>query len=151
RYMLTWTDENGIMFSQAPSPSNPNRWLNLGDWAPALDLPLDDMVHTFYLWRCADLTAQTAAVLGKKDNATQYAKLAARTKAAFQNEYYGRERGSCGRCGGNIFALRMGVPASQLPRVIAALKADISENGGHLVTGIVGTQFFFEVLSEYGL
>lgn len=151
RYMLTWTDENGIMFSQAPSPSNPNRWLNLGDWAPALDLPLDDMVHTFYLWRCADLTAQTATVLGKKDKARQYAKLAARTKAAFQKKYYDQERGSYGRFGGNIFALRMGVPASQLPKVIAALKADIAENGGHLDTGIFGTQFFFEVLSEYGL
>lgn len=151
RYMLTWTDENGIMFSQAPSPNNPNKWLNLGDWAPALDLPLDDMVHTFYLWRCADLTAKTAAVLGKKDKAKQYAKLADRTKAAFQKKYYDKERGTYGRFGGNIFALRMGVPNDQLPKVIAALKSDIAANGGHLDTGIFGTQFFFEVLSEYGL
>jgi alpha-L-rhamnosidase len=45
----------------------------------------------------------------------------------------------------------MGVPAKQLPKVIAALKADIAANGGHLDTGIFGTQFFFETLSQYGL
>ena len=45
----------------------------------------------------------------------------------------------------------MGVPADQQPKVIAALKTDIAENGGHLDTGIFGTQFFFEVLSQYGM
>jgi alpha-L-rhamnosidase len=34
---------------------------------------------------------------------------------------------------------------------VASLKADIIANGGHLDTGIFGTQFFFEVLSENGL
>ncbi len=33
RYMLTWTNREGIMFSQAPDKANPNQWLNLGDWA----------------------------------------------------------------------------------------------------------------------
>jgi alpha-L-rhamnosidase len=45
----------------------------------------------------------------------------------------------------------MGVPANQYQRVIAALKKDIAENKGHLDTGIFGTQFFFEVLTENGL
>lgn len=151
RYMLTWTNNDGIMFSQAPDPLKPNRWLNLGDWAPARELPPDDMVHTFYLWRCADLTAQTARVLKKDHEAAEYQALAERTKTAFQRKYYNIEKGSYGAYGGNIFALRMGVPADQHPRVVAALKADIIANGGHLDTGIFGTQFFFEVLSENGL
>jgi alpha-L-rhamnosidase len=45
----------------------------------------------------------------------------------------------------------MGVPDDSKERVIAALKSDIEANGGHLDTGIFGTQFFFEVLSENGL
>ncbi len=152
KYMLTWTNKDGIMFSQAPDTANPNRWMNLGDWcAPGGKLPPDDMVHTFYLWRCADLTANTAMALGKTAEAEQYKDLAEKTKIAFQKKFYSSEKGSYGPNGGNIFALKMGVPGDQYPGVIAALKSDIEANGGNLDTGIFGTQFFFEVLSENGL
>ena len=45
----------------------------------------------------------------------------------------------------------MGVPLDQYPKVVASLKADVKANKGHLDTGIFGTQFFFEVLSENGM
>lgn len=151
RYMLTWTNKEGIMYSQAPDTAKPNRWLNLGDWCAPGKLPADDMVHTFYLWRCADFTAQTAQTLGKTSEFEEYKKLAERTKAAFQKKYYDKEKGTYGPYGGNIFALKMGVPADQYQRIVAALKSDIIANGGKLDTGIFGTQFFFEVLSENGL
>ena len=109
------------------------------------------MVHTFYLWRCADFTSKTAKALGKNNEAAGYNKLAERTKAAFHNKYYDKEKGTYGPYGGNVFALRMGVPADQRSKVVAALKAAIVANGGHLDTGIFGTQFLFEVLSENGL
>ena len=104
KYMLTWTNEDGIMFSQAPDPQKPMQWLNLGDWAPAKKLPPDDMVHTFYLWRCADITSMTAKALGKNSEADEYSKLAERTKAAFQKKYFDKEKGTYGAYGGNIFA-----------------------------------------------
>ncbi|HEX6224151.1 MAG TPA: family 78 glycoside hydrolase catalytic domain [Chryseolinea sp.] len=151
KYMLTWTNAEGIMHSQAPDAAKPNQWLNLGDWAPAKELPPDHMVHTFYLWRCAELTAKTAQALGKNSEADEYGKLAERTKAAFQKKYFNEEKGTYGAYGGNVFALRMGVPAAQYPRVVSALKSDIIANGGNLDTGIFGTQFFFETLSENGL
>jgi alpha-L-rhamnosidase len=109
------------------------------------------MVHTFYLWRCADFTAKTAKVLGKNEEAQEYANLAERTKLAFQQKFFDKEKGTYGPYGGNVFALRMGVPADQYPSVVSALKADVIANGGHLDTGIFGTQFFFEVLTENGL
>jgi alpha-L-rhamnosidase len=151
RYMLTWTNKEGIMFSQAPDTAKPNEWLNLGDWAVPDKLPPVNMVHTFYLWRCADFTSKTARVLGYNDEAEKYADLALKTKKAFQNKFYDKEKGTYGRFGGNIFALKMGVPPDQLPKVITALKSDIAANGGHLDTGIFGTQFFFEVLAENGM
>lgn len=151
KYMLTWTNEAGIMYSQAPDTARPNRWLNLGDWCAPGPLPQDEMVHTFYLWRCADFTAKAATVLGKTAEADKYNKLAEKTKGAFMNKYYDKEKGSYGPYGGNIFALKMGVPKDQHEKVVAALKADIIAAGGHLDTGIFGTQFFFEVLSENGL
>lgn len=151
RYMLTWTNQEGIMHSQAPDPAKPNQWLNLGDWAQPFQLPPNDMVHTFYLWRCADLTAKAAEALGKNSEAAEYHALAEKTSTAFRNKYYNKEKGTYGPYGGNIFALKMGLPPDQYKRVLEALKADILANGGHLDTGIFGTQFFFEVLSEHGL
>ncbi len=150
-YMLTWTDQEGIMHSQAPDPENPNRWINLGDWVAPYELPPAEMVHTFYLWKCADLTARTAAALGNMDEARHYARLATRTRDAFHSRFYDSENGTYGPYGGNIFALHMGVPGHRYQAVIAALKSDIKANGGHLDTGIFGTRFFFEVLSENGL
>jgi len=151
RYMLTWTNSDGIMYSQAPEASNPNKWLNLGDWCAPGKLPADDMVHTFYLWKCADLTSQAAKVLKNNSEADFYEKLAIKTKLAFQNKYFDSRKGTYGPYGGNIFALKMGVPQDQYARVISALKSDIIANGGHLDTGIFGTQFFFETLAENGL
>lgn len=151
-YMLTWTDKDGIMYSQALGPNGkPNRWMNLGDWVAPGELPPDDMVHTFYLWRCADLTARTARVLGHGEEVEYFNGIASRTRAAFMERFYDEEKGSYGKYGGNIFALKMGVPEDRKEKVIAALKSDIEAAGGHLDTGIFGTQFFFEVLSENGL
>jgi alpha-L-rhamnosidase len=109
------------------------------------------MVHTFYLWRCADITSKTAQVLGNKAEAEKYRVVAEKTRAAFMEEFWDETAGSYGKYGGNIFALRMGVPEEKKAKVIAALEADIKANGGHLDTGIFGTQFFFEVLAENGL
>ena len=151
-YMQTWVDEDGIMFSQRPGrDGEPLRWFNLGDWAfPGKSLP-NEMVHTFYLWRCADLTANAAKALGRMNDAAIYASLADRTKSAFHKKYYNDRKGSYGQYGANVFALKMGVPEAKKERVVAALKTNIEKNDGHLDTGIFGTQFFFEILAENGL
>ncbi|HCY42926.1 MAG TPA: hypothetical protein DHV48_16545 [Prolixibacteraceae bacterium] len=151
-YMQTWVDRDGIMFSKRTGNDGKIlKWYNLGEWVTPGDLPADEMVHTFYFWRCADLTAQTAKVLGKADEAKKYAELAEQTCKAFWKRFYDGKNGTYGKAGGNIFALKMGVPADQYQKVIAALKADIKASKGHLDTGIFGTQFFFEVLSENGM
>lgn len=152
RYMLTWTDNDGIMFSQAKGKDGkPLRWLNLGDWAQPFELPPDNMVHTFYLWRCSDITAKVAGVLGKPEDVKTFSAIAEKTKQAFHRRFYDPVNGTYGPFGGNIFALRMGVPEEYKAKVIASLKADIEARDGHLDTGIFGTQFFFEVLTESGL
>lgn len=152
RYMQSWVGQDGIMFSQRPGKDGkPLQWFNLGEWsAPGKTVP-DNMVHTFYFWRCADLTAKTARALHKTDEANQYAELAEQTRQAFHKKFYDEKNGTYGSGGGNIFALKMGVPAGQYDKVVSALRADIKENDGHLDTGIFGTQFFFEVLSENGM
>ena len=110
---------DGIMFSQAPEKANPNQWINLGDWVAPGKLPPDDMVHTFYLWRCASLTANAARALGEKEDETYYNSLAEKTRKAFQKKYFDNTHGTYGAHGGNIFALKMGVPEDQKKRVIS--------------------------------
>ena len=53
--------------------------------------------------------------------------------------------------GSNIFALAMGVPAECRDKVVAAVKAELEANGGHLNTGIFGTGLFSETLCDYGM
>lgn len=152
RYMQTWVDKEGIMFSQRVGlDGKVLKWFNLGEWVAPGELPADDLVHTFYFWRCADFTAKAANVLGKTKEAKFYSDLAKETKLAFQKRFYKVETGSYGVAGSDIFALKMGVPEDQYPKVVASLKKTIKSNKGHLDTGIFGTQFFFEVLSENGM
>ncbi len=152
RYMQTWVDQDGIMFSQRLGKNGKVlKWFNLGDWVAPGNLPPDEMVHTFYLWRCADMTAKAAKALNKSAEAKEYALIAENTKKAFQKRFFDEKNGTYGKNGGNIFALKMGVPPSHYEKVLSSLKRDIAENGGHLDTGIFGTQFFFEVLSENGM
>jgi alpha-L-rhamnosidase len=151
RYMLTWTNKEGIMYSQAPEKSKPNRWINLGDWVSPGNLPPDEMVHTFFLWRCSDITSKTAKILGKTEDMQYFRMIADKTRLAFQKTFFDEDKGTYGPNGGNILALKMGLPDEQKKVVTASLKEDISSNGDHLDTGIFGTQFFFEVLSENGL
>ncbi len=154
RYMQTWVDEDGIMFSQAVGKDGKALvWLNLGEWStPYRDQTVpQEMVHTFYFWRCADITAKTARILGKNGEAKQYEELAERTRQAFHRRFYNEASETYGKNGGNIFALRMGIPSEQYEKVVRTLRKDIEAADGHLDTGIFGTQFFFEVLSENGL
>ena len=152
RYMQTWVDEDGIMFSKRLGKDGKIlKWFNLGEWVTPGELPADDLVHTFYLWRCAEFTANSAKVLGNISEEKKYRDLAESTKQAFFKRFYDAEKGSYGNAGGNIFALKMGVPDSQYKNVVDALKKNIKANNGHLDTGIFGTQFFFEVLSENGM
>jgi len=152
RYLLSWTGKDGIMHSKRTgNDGSIVKWYNLGDWLPPGELIPDEMVHTFVLWYCAHLTSLTAGELGMVDEAKEYGLLAERSKGAFQSRFYDAKAGSYGDAGGNILALKMGVPERQYGRVLKALKEGILKNKGHLDTGILGTRFFFEMLADHGM
>ncbi|MBR2606520.1 MAG: alpha-L-rhamnosidase N-terminal domain-containing protein [Bacteroidaceae bacterium] len=147
RWMTTWVNkETGIMHSQDPNP-----WKNLGDWLPPHQLPRNELVHTFFLWMCADIAASTAEKLGRTAEAEEFTQLRDRTAAAFHKEFYDPSTGSYGKHGSNVLALKIGVPADRKAKVIEALRANIAEVNDHLDTGIVGTRYLFEVLCDNGL
>jgi alpha-L-rhamnosidase len=151
RYMLTWLTAEGTMFSKAPAGREPVYWMNLGDWCPPYELPSDELVHTFYLWRCADFTSRAAKALGLDSDRKKYAELAGDVRTAFNNKFYDKEKASYGDFGSNVFALKMGVPEENRAKVVESLKNELAARGGHINTGIFGTQFLFEVLADHGL
>ena len=154
RYMLTWLTKDGTMFSQRTNLNSDqiNSWFNLGDWAPAYELPSNELVHTFYLWRCADLTARAARTLNRQDDLAYFTTIANDVKAAFHKKFYDVENKTYGDYGSNIFAIVMGVPQEYYNDVIKTWRQEIVETyKGHLNTGIFGTQFFFETLAAHGM
>ena len=172
RYLAGNRLEDGTMYQQKPSAENPNYWMNLGEWCPPYRLAGENYVHTWYLWRCASFTANAAQALGKTEEAAYYKALADTVANAFHAKFYDPEAGcydsgrgigdSGGRTygtgtdsgvgtGANIFALAMGVPSDRYDKVVAAVKAELEANDGHLNTGIFGTALFFEVLCANGM
>ncbi len=152
KYMQTWVDDKGIMFSKRTGADGAIlKWYNLGDWVPPGELIRDDLVHTFYYWMCLDIAAKTAKVLGNDQEAERYKKMANVTQRAFHKVFYSETEKTYGAGGGNIFALKMGVPEKHYKDVKETLVSNIKMNKGHFDTGIFGTRYFFEVLAENGL
>lgn len=147
RWMCSWVDdETGLMLAH-----DVQQWKNLGDWLPPRELPRTELVHTFFLWQCADIAARTAGILGREDDAAALGAVRDRTAEAFHRAFYDPETGSYGKHGSNVLALRMGVPDERRDRVVKALRDNIAECGDHLDTGIVGTRYLFEVLCDNGM
>ena len=92
-YMRTWLTPEGIMFQKRSNVGSqePLYWLNLGDWCPPYQNPRDELVHTFYLWYCTHITAATASVLGKNQEARAYADMAEQTAAAFHRVFWNEQ------------------------------------------------------------
>ena len=153
-HMLTWLTPDSTMWQQKLNEESqePCYWFNLGDWVPPYGMPADEIIHTFYLWLCAENTAKTAKVLGFTDDYVTYHAIAERTKAAFHRKFYDPETKSYGDYGPNVLALWMGVPEDRYVDVVATLRREImDDHGGHINTGFVSTKFFFETLSDNGL
>ena len=155
-YMLGWLTEHGTMLAQRGNDNDPNHtptyWLNLGDWCAPYELPSQELVHTFYLWRCLDYTARAARALSLNSDEGFYARKAAEVAEAFHKRFYNPEVKSYGDFGSNVFALEMGVPESYRQDVVETFAKEIGEkHGGHLNTGIYATRYLFEQLGANGL
>ena len=155
RFMVKYITEEGIMDCKNEIVNGDHRfdrWLRLGEWVAPHGLPANHLVHTYFLWRCADITSKTAAVLGKSEDVQKYRDIAEKAKVAFHNKYYNNETGSYGDYGANIFALHMGVPENCREVVKEALRSELTDKyNKHLNTGIFGTRRLFEVLAQNGM
>jgi alpha-L-rhamnosidase len=153
-YMLNWLTDDGTMFQQKTNHNSDrlNSWLNLGDWVPPFQHPSQELIHTFYLWRSADYTARAAKALNRQDDVEYFSTIAGNVNEAFHRKFYDAENKTYGEFGHNIFALVMGAPEEHYDDVLKTLYNEIAiKYDGHLNTGYLGTQFFFETLAAHGM
>jgi len=128
-----------------------------GDWAsPAEEWERGqpESTSTAYYYYLTTILAKVSCVLGNDKNAQTYEMLADSIKNAFNQRYYDPEEKKYddGSQFANSFALFLGlVPEDERDAVMAGLVDDIvNKHDCHLTTGILGTKYLMETLSNEG-
>lgn len=165
-WLTSWRRPDGTCLQQIVDYNgDPLYIMNLGEWLSPEEDPKMDLVHTYYLWKCASFTAASARALGKTAEEEKYSALAEDVKKAFHAHFYDAAYGHYGHEGdksvsdpiegtkvvGNssdFFALDMGVPEERFESVMNVVKENFKANGGRLNSGICGTPVMFRVLCE---
>lgn len=125
----------------------------LGDWISLVpkEIPL---TSTGFYYHCTHLVSKTASILGKMEEAEYYAELAMDIKNAFNAEFLDMESGKYGTGiqTSQVFPLYLDiVPPDKKDAVVKVLLDDIQNtHDGHLSTGIYGTRYMLDYLSEAG-
>lgn len=155
RYMKSWSLGDGTILARATDPEgNELQWLNLGDWGESFGLPDLNLVHTFYLWLCEDITSKVAAVLGDSEGASEYAAMAAETSRAFHRKFRGEGDAFSlyGDFGGKVFAIVCDPSEEQRAEIAASLREEVGvKYNSHLNTGVMALRYFFEALADNGM
>ena len=109
------------------------------------------IANAYYLY-VTDLVKKTAEVLGKSEEAKEYADLYETTLDAFQREYYtetGRIVSETQT--GAILSLYFDLAREKdRKRILNTLLTNIANHKNHLATGFVGTPYICHTLSENG-
>jgi alpha-L-rhamnosidase len=132
---------------------------SFGDWLAFATTDSDypgattdkDFLQTAYFASSTELLAKTAAVLGKKQDASEYAALEEKIKGAFLREFVSAN----GRISPNTqtaYALALAfdlLPVEMRKEAAGRLAADVRKFG-HLTTGFLGTPVLCKALSDNG-
>ena len=137
-----------------------------GDWV-AVDCPVNedgnplcgsaptpsDLLSTAYFARCADIMAEVANILGKKEDARKFAALRRKTVAAYRREFVtagGRVAGDTQT--GYLVTLGFGLVEDKktIARMVDRLVFLIESRDNSLTTGFLGTPLICPVLTRFG-
>ena len=99
------------------------------------------------------LMARMAEALGRKDDASRYGAKAAEIKSAFNRRFLDEASGaySFGTQAAQAFPLYFDlVPDERRSAALRQLERDLEMHANHLSTGIFGTKYLFNALTDYG-
>ncbi len=112
------------------------------------------LTSTAYYYYGAWILSQAAGMLGRSGDANRYSELAQKIKDAFNLRFLNQTTNqyATGSQTSNALALYLGlVPEANVKGVVENLVADIVKvHGGHLATGIIGTNALNQALPTYG-
>ena len=110
-----------------------------------------DLIATAYYYYSTSLLSKIAAIIGQKEDAANYQKLAADIKTAFIQEFV-TPNGRLVSHTQTAYALALAfdlLPENLVPKAAAYFAADV-QKFGHLTTGFVGTPLLCKTLSAIG-
>ncbi len=123
-----------------------------GDWV-AIEKTPGDIVSSFYYYYDVLILTKIAKSLGYTAEIKTYKELAEKIKKAFHKKYFDPGSGTYanGTQTANILPLFLELtPETDRGSVFHNLRNDIVyKNNTHLTTGIIGTKYLMEVLSEF--
>ena len=137
-------------------------YCNYGDWVDGswIKGTLDKrttsrpLMSTAYYYNNCRIVARAARLLGKPDDAKQFADLAEKVKAGFIARFFNNKtnRYESETQGSYVFPLAFGlVPEDRRPAVVANLVDEIQvKHKGHTSVGLVGMQWFMQTLTDAG-
>src|SRR4029453_14918410 len=109
------------------------------------------LVATAYFAHSTEVLSRAAAVLGRDDDAREYADLAERIKEAFRARFAPDGLRSCGAQTEIVMALQFGLlDSDDEPAAVGRLVELIEQEGYRLGTGFLGTPGICQALSDHG-
>jgi len=129
-------------------------WYDLGPEKPGpAQLTPPPVTATAFYYDDASILAQAAALLGRADEAKDYAARAARIRASYNRHFFHPDTGSYAtgsQCANALpLVLDLVEPAGRA-RVLAALVRDVEQHGYAMTTGDVGFRFLLQALARGG-
>ncbi len=134
------------------SPSGLTSW-GLGDWVPVKSKSPVEFTSSAYYYVDANILANTAGLLGKKEDQKKYRALAEKIKNALNAKYLNKESGIYGSGLQTELSVPLMwglVPENLKAKVAANLAKRVEADGAHIDVGLLGTKAILNALSENG-
>jgi len=129
-------------------------WYDIGPNRPGeAQLTPKALTATAFYYYDTWILAQTAALLGKADDARQYRDLAAQIRAAFNRTFYNvttHQYATGSQCANSIPLVMDLVEPGNRQAVLDAVAADVQNRGNALTAGDVGYRYLLRALAEGG-
>ncbi|MDP4206722.1 MAG: alpha-L-rhamnosidase C-terminal domain-containing protein, partial [Bacteroidota bacterium] len=134
------------------SPSGLTTW-GLGDWVPVKSQSPVELTSSLYYFTDAHILAQTARILGQKEDYRNYTALAEKIKNAINAKYLDSSTGIYGQGTQTELSAPLFwgvVPEVLKSKVAANLAKRVEADHFHLDVGLLGTKTILNALSENG-